>query len=126
VASVELQLPQTASSPSVARREISDYLSDRGLSDLCPAAELVVSELVSNAVRHATGPICLRLSGERALRIEVVDGDPRNENIIARRVDAQSLTGRGLRVVSVLAQRWGSIQGTDSKTVWAELAPGRR
>jgi anti-sigma regulatory factor (Ser/Thr protein kinase) len=122
VANVEVQLPHATSSPGRARREISEYLTDHGLGALDPDAQLVVSELVSNAVLHSNGPICLRLSGTRGLRIEVIDGGPGGTQIIARRVDHDSLTGRGLRVVSTLAQRWGSIQGPEGKTVWAELA----
>src|SRR6476661_4126255 len=86
MAKMDVQLPHAISSPGLARREIAEYLADRGLGDLLPAAELVVSELVSNAVLHTAGPIHLRLSGERALRIEVIDSEC-GQQLVARTVD---------------------------------------
>jgi two-component sensor histidine kinase len=84
------------------------------------ALELVVSELVSNAVRHAETPLTLRLRIGPTIRVEVADGSAAPP--VLRQPTTFELGGRGLVVVDAYADRWGHepIHG-DGKLVWAEL-----
>jgi two-component sensor histidine kinase len=99
-----------------------------GLDELVDTTELLVSELVTNALRHGDGDIRLRLLRDRTLVCEVWDGalvQPRRRR--ARETDEG---GRGLQLVSLLSESWGSRRTHRGKTVWFELAlpgaaPGR-
>ena len=89
-------------------------------------AELLVTELVANAVRHANGPVGLNIVGNPdLLRVEVTDASPEHPNRIERPPPVYAEGGRGLFLVSVIADAWGSEstgQGpTPGKTVWFEL-----
>jgi two-component sensor histidine kinase len=87
-----------------------------------PTAELLVSELVTNAVRYAQGKIGLRLVKEdqaRALFCEVLDDSAALPRL--RHPDDSDERGRGLQVVSQLAQRWGARRAAAGKVVWCEL-----
>ncbi|GFE14586.1 hypothetical protein Sgleb_26330 [Streptomyces glebosus] len=107
---------------SVARaRELArDQLMDWGLQDLVDTTELLVSELVTNALRHGHGEIRLRLLLDRSLVCEVWDADlaqPRR-----RRARDTDEGGRGLQLVGLLSEGWGSRRTPRGKTVWFELA----
>ncbi|ARQ67879.1 SpoIIE family protein phosphatase [Streptomyces marincola] len=102
-----------------ARRLVRDRLRDWGLSFAADTAELLASELVTNAVRHAgPGPIGLRLVRADALLCEVTDGSPALP--VLREARASDAAGRGLNVVGRLARAWGSHAGGPGKTVWFE------
>lgn len=102
-----------------ARSLIRSPLRRWGLGELIPLAELVVSELVTNAVRYAQGTIGLRLVLEGGLFIEVVDDSAAVPRL--RYADEDDERGRGLQVVSQLAHRWGSRRAGTGKVVWCEL-----
>lgn len=107
---------------SVARaRELArDQLTDWGLQELVDTTELLVSELVTNALRHGHGEIRLRLLLDRTLVCEVWDADlaqPRR-----RRARDTDEGGRGLQLVGLLSAGWGSRRTPRGKTVWFELA----
>lgn len=105
---------------SRARGLIRRPLRRWGLAELIPATELVVSELVTNAVRYARSKIVLRLVLEGGLVCEVLD-----ESFAAprlRHAADDDERGRGLQVVSQLSRRWGSRRTPTGKVVWAELA----
>ncbi|MEU9110336.1 SpoIIE family protein phosphatase [Streptomyces sp. NPDC048483] len=107
---------------SVARaRELArDQLTDWGLQELVDTTELLVSELVTNALRHGQGEIRLRLLLDRTLVCEVWDADlaqPRR-----RRARDTDEGGRGLQLVGLLSTGWGSRRTPRGKTVWFELA----
>ncbi|WP_443074134.1 SpoIIE family protein phosphatase [Streptomyces sp. NBC_01456] len=107
---------------SVARaRELArDQLTDWGLQGLVDTTELLVSELVTNALRHGHGEIRLRLLLDRTLVCEVWDADlaqPRR-----RRARDTDEGGRGLQLVGLLSEGWGSRRTPRGKTVWFELA----
>ncbi len=107
---------------SVARaRELArDQLTDWGLEALVDTTELLVSELVTNALRHGHGEIRLRLLLDRTLVCEVWDADlaqPRR-----RRARDTDEGGRGLQLVGLLSDGWGSRRTPRGKTVWFELA----
>ncbi|MEU1601002.1 ATP-binding protein [Streptomyces sp. NPDC005708] len=93
-------------------------MDEWGLEGLVDGVKLIVSELVTNAVRHGTGPIRLRLIQHQVLTVEVTDADfrsPRPRN--ARTVDEH---GRGLFLVAQLSSRWGTRPAQDGKVVRAE------
>ncbi|MFF3871761.1 SpoIIE family protein phosphatase [Streptomyces sp. NPDC001978] len=80
--------------------------------------EMIVSELVTNAVRYGTPPLRLQLIKDRTLTCEVHDGNP----LAPRMRHAKTIDegGRGLFIVAQLAQNWGVRYSLDGKTVWAE------
>lgn len=95
-------------------------LSAWDLDDLTFVTELVVSELVTNAIRYAKGPVGLRLIRDRALSCEVSDCSSTAPHLRhARTMDEQ---GRGLFLVAQVAQRWGTRYTPQGKTIWAEFA----
>jgi serine phosphatase RsbU (regulator of sigma subunit) len=102
------------------RRSAVEQLAAWGLDELADSVRLIVSELVTNAVVHGAEPFALRLIRDSTLVCEVSDtgaGVPR-----MRRAGAAEESGRGLFVVSELAQRWGSRFISAGKVTWAELA----
>jgi serine phosphatase RsbU (regulator of sigma subunit)/anti-sigma regulatory factor (Ser/Thr protein kinase) len=103
-----------------ARVLIGRPLRRWGLDDLIPVTELLVSELVTNAVRYAQGPIGLRLVLENGLVCEVFDDSAALPRL--RYPGVEDERGRGLQVVSQLTQRWGARRTPSGKVVWCELA----
>ncbi|MDT0486256.1 MULTISPECIES: ATP-binding protein [Streptomyces] len=110
-----------------ARTAVRDRLAAWNLDGLADIAALLVSELVTNALRHATGPIGVRLVRPEAvdgvLLVEVSDPlpDPPRERVAA----LEDESGRGLQLVAHAARRWGTRPGATGKTVWFELSvPG--
>jgi serine phosphatase RsbU (regulator of sigma subunit)/anti-sigma regulatory factor (Ser/Thr protein kinase) len=103
-----------------ARAAVREQLHDWGLPKLAGPAELMASELVTNAVRHAHArPVELRLVRADTLLCEVDDDD--HELPALRSAGPEDEAGRGLRVVSTLARAWGASRTTAGKTVWFEL-----
>ena len=89
--------------------------------DALSSVELVVSELVTNAVLHAGTAVRLQLWWERdVVRVEVADGDAQQP--AAKRYSLEAGTGRGLGLVDALAREWGVYPSEGGKTVWAEVA----
>jgi anti-sigma regulatory factor (Ser/Thr protein kinase) len=110
---------------SRARAVVREQLHEWGLNLLADQAELMVGELVTNAVRHARSRrIELRLVRGDALLCEVDDEDATLPTLLS--TGATDEFGRGLRVVSRLAREWGSSRTTAGKTVWFEMALPRR
>src|SRR5215468_8372837 len=102
-----------------ARSLIRDPLKRWGLEDLVPVTELLVSELVTNAIKYAKGEIRLRLVLESdSLVCEVHDSSPALPRVL--QVDRDAENGRGLHVVSQLAARWGARRTHAGKVVWCE------
>jgi serine phosphatase RsbU (regulator of sigma subunit)/anti-sigma regulatory factor (Ser/Thr protein kinase) len=116
---VSWTLPSELTSASRARSLIRRPLRRWGLIDLLPTTELLVSELVTNAVRYAQGKIGLRLILEGGLVCEVLDDSAALPRL--RHPDDSDERGRGLQVVSQLAQRWGARRAASGKVVWCEL-----
>ena len=114
-------LPVAESVPD-ARHFVTDVLRAWGLDALDPDAAIVVSELATNALRHADTPFRAILDRHHdGVRIGVEDAahDP-----LARRSppDSYALGGRGVDIVEALSRRWGSTELPSGKLVWAELA----
>ena len=102
-----------------ARLLVRRRLRRWGLAELIPIAELLASELVTNAVRYAHGAIALRLVREGGLVCEVLDDSAALPRL--RHAGDDDERGRGLQVVSQLAQRWGARRTPTGKVVWCEL-----
>ncbi|GHI98219.1 hypothetical protein TPA0906_00850 [Streptomyces olivaceus] len=108
-----------------ARAAVREQLHTWGLPGPAASAELMVSELVTNAVRHSHArPVELRLVRADTLLCEVDDDD--HELPALRSAGPEDETGRGLRVVSTLAREWGASRTRAGKTVWFELTLPRR
>ncbi|MFF7472319.1 SpoIIE family protein phosphatase [Streptomyces sp. NPDC008092] len=105
---------------SDARRLVDDRLAAWGLEDLMFTTELVVSELVTNAIRYGVGPVHLRLIKDRSLTCEVSDGSASAPHL--RRARLSDEGGRGLFLIAELTQRWGTRYTMTGKTIWAEQA----
>jgi anti-sigma regulatory factor (Ser/Thr protein kinase) len=107
-----------------ARTAVRNRLAVWRLDGLADIAALLVSELVTNSLRHATGPIGVRLvrpdGVDGVLLVEVSDPlpDPPRERVAG--LDDES--GRGLHLVAHAARRWGTRPGAMGKTVWFELS----
>ena len=121
---MEVEIAAGQHAPAAARAAVERWLSGRVSERLYDDVRLVVSELVTNSVRHA------HLTRDATIRVGVaiVDGvvrieveDPGDGAIAAVPPDRQHGGGFGLYLVEILAERWGSSH--DGKTcVWAELA----
>ncbi|WP_033307241.1 SpoIIE family protein phosphatase [Streptomyces iakyrus] len=112
------ELPSDPAVVADARRTATRQLARWGLDELSFTTELVVSELVTNAMRYATGSIRLRLIRERALVCEVLDGGATAPHLRHPRTTDEG--GRGLLLVSQLTQRWGTRFLPEGKIIWAE------
>ncbi|MGW3243200.1 SpoIIE family protein phosphatase [Streptomyces sp. NPDC001070] len=111
-------LPSDQAAVCSARNLAARQLTEWGLEGLEDATKLIVSELVTNAIRHGSGQIGLRLIRHQVLTCEVSDTDsciPR-----PRRARTTDENGRGLFLVTKLSRRWGSRSIPGGKVVWAE------
>ncbi|WP_240957909.1 SpoIIE family protein phosphatase [Streptomyces barkulensis] len=102
-----------------ARRLARRALERWELQELSDSVELLVSEVVTNAVRYAERPITLRLLRTDTLRCEVGDDVPQLPRL--RQARATDEGGRGLYLVNRLARRWGATRLSTGKVVWFEL-----
>jgi serine phosphatase RsbU (regulator of sigma subunit)/anti-sigma regulatory factor (Ser/Thr protein kinase) len=116
-------LPADPAVVASTRQQVATRLAGWGLDDVAFTTELVVSELITNAIRYARSPIQLRIIRDRTLICEVSDGSSTAPHL--RQARAFDEGGRGLFLVSQLTQRWGSRQTPQGKTIWTEQAlPG--
>ncbi len=121
----ENRLERTREAPRIARRFLASWLGATLAEEELETSQLLISELVSNAVVHGQGTITIRanLNDDRII-IEVIDEGEGFEREV-RRHDFDDLHGRGLAIVDSLASRWGIHEGTTH--VWFELErPGPR
>ncbi|MGW7607326.1 SpoIIE family protein phosphatase [Streptomyces sp. NPDC054766] len=103
------------------RKQVADQLELWELTLATFTAELVVSELVTNAIRYGEPPIRLRLIHDaETLICEVSDSSHTAPHL--RRAKTFDEGGRGLLLVAQLTQRWGSRHTPEGKTIWAELS----
>ncbi|MET9384869.1 ATP-binding SpoIIE family protein phosphatase [Streptomyces sp. NPDC002928] len=108
--------------PGRARRLARRALSRWGMEEMSDSVELLVSEVVTNAVRYASRPVTLRLLRTDVLRCEVGDDVPQLPRL--RQARATDEGGRGLYLVNKLARRWGATRLSTGKVVWFELNRG--
>ncbi|MGW2014217.1 ATP-binding SpoIIE family protein phosphatase [Streptomyces sp. NPDC001927] len=114
----EWELPREGRAASVARRLVTEQLADWELAELADVCELVVSELVGNALRYGNGPGRLRLLRGERLVVEVSDTGPDLPQI--QHADLSDEGGRGLQLINMLCRRWGTCRTETGKVVWAE------
>lgn len=119
---VTLRLPATLEAPARARQtltEICRHLPQWVVAD----ATLLTSELVSNSVKHAGGPVVVAIEcDDDGVSVEVADPSP--DLPIMRDRDADALGGRGMHLVAAIAREWGCRPAHDGvgKSVWFALA----
>jgi anti-sigma regulatory factor (Ser/Thr protein kinase) len=118
---IETVLPATPASPGVARRFVHAALGRRDYaSDTVDAAQLLVSELVTNAILHAGSDVRVAvIAQDDRVRVEVADHGATMPKLLANRLDRQD--GRGLAIVDRVARRWGADTQPEGKVVWFEL-----
>ncbi|MEU9621299.1 SpoIIE family protein phosphatase [Streptomyces sp. NPDC048155] len=104
------------------RKNVAEWLTDRGLDEEAFTTELILSELVTNAVRYGTGPIEVRLLYDRNLICEV--SDTSNTSPHLRYAATMDEGGRGLFLVAQFAERWGTRYTETGKVIWSEQTVG--
>lgn len=121
-ASAELSFAGERSSAGAARRFTSETLVAWSIEPLTDALELLVSELVTNVIVHTGGGGTLRIvDGDRQVRVEVIDTSPALP--VVKGYGAEATTGRGLQILDLLAQEWGtSVLADGGKCVWATVS----
>jgi anti-sigma regulatory factor (Ser/Thr protein kinase) len=114
-------IPADPALVAAIRKQAVKQVEHWGLEEATFTAELVVSELVTNAIRYGARPIRLRLiHGASTLIVEVSDTSHTAPHL--RRARTFDEGGRGLLLVAQLTQRWGTRHTAEGKTIWAELA----
>ncbi|MFI9755318.1 SpoIIE family protein phosphatase [Streptomyces collinus] len=113
-------VPPDPAAVAEMRKAACRQLSDWGLDEAAFVTELVVSELVTNAIRYGRPPVELRLIYDRTLICEVSDGSTTAPHL--RRARTFDEGGRGLLLVAQLTQGWGTRQIPNGKIIWAEQA----
>ncbi|MBZ5738819.1 ATP-binding SpoIIE family protein phosphatase [Nocardioides mangrovi] len=113
---------RTPGQVALARSLVTDLLESWELPDLVPLATLVVSELVTNGLRHGGGyaDLLMRRTAH-GVRLEVTDSDPVAPLLVDADPDAEG--HRGVMLVDAVAADWGVDSDPSGKTVWAELVP---
>ncbi|MFF3876121.1 SpoIIE family protein phosphatase [Streptomyces sp. NPDC001978] len=114
------EIPADPAAVSKAREWITRQLTMWGLDDLLFTTELIVSELVTNAIRYGRPPMDLRLIRHNVLVCEVTDSSSTQPRL--RRARTTDEGGRGLFLVAQLGGRWGCRHGQNGKTIWSEQA----
>jgi hypothetical protein len=118
------EYPALPASVPAARSDVTARLTAWGLADHVFATELVVSELLTNAVTHARGPVRLRLIRDEGLICEVSDGSDTAPHM--RHAQLLDEGGRGLYLIGQVADRWGTRYSATGKTIWVEQRLPRR
>jgi anti-sigma regulatory factor (Ser/Thr protein kinase) len=119
-----LEIPAEPAAAATVRAWLRRLLSE-WLPDAIETAQLLTSELVTNAILHTADPIEITAKRSGAiLVVEVIDRNPTNP--VVKQYGAQAVTGRGLRLVDALADRWGVRGDDDRKAVWFEITDGPR
>ncbi|MFD6189606.1 MULTISPECIES: SpoIIE family protein phosphatase [unclassified Streptomyces] len=101
-----------------ARELVNDQLVEWDLEDMAFSTELIVSELITNAIRYAHGPVGVRLVNDHRLVCEV--SDPSQSQPHLRRARLSDEGGRGLFLIAQFCHRWGSRYTPNGKTIWTE------
>jgi anti-sigma regulatory factor (Ser/Thr protein kinase) len=116
----KITLPTAASSVAEARHRVRDFLAGAAPAQVLDDANLMTSELASNAVLHDGGwySVGATVSRER-VRVEVDDNTARLP--ILRRVTPDAVNGRGMSILDALATRWGADPTPTGKRVWFEI-----
>jgi anti-sigma regulatory factor (Ser/Thr protein kinase) len=125
-AAAEAVMPNRTDSTPAARAFLSRLLEGWGLpDDVIGDASLMTTELISNAVRHGTGAVTLRVEVDHGTVQVRVHDEAAQLPVIDESVDPTSLGGRGLFIVQCVADEWGSDPEDPGKTVWFRLQAAR-
>jgi anti-sigma regulatory factor (Ser/Thr protein kinase) len=104
----------------MARRFVVSTLEKWSVASVCERAELLVSELVTNVIRHATSsPRIVITDDRRCVRIEVFDEGP--GGAVQHQPGTMSIGGHGLLLVEAMADRWGAAHDGREHVVWCEI-----
>jgi anti-sigma regulatory factor (Ser/Thr protein kinase) len=114
----EWPVPADPAAVGEMRASVSRLLSQWGLEELTFTTELVLSELVTNAIRYGQAPIRVRMLRDRSLICEVFDSSNTSPHL--RYAATTDEGGRGLFLVARLAERWGTRYTATGKVIWAE------
>ncbi|GAA1502633.1 SpoIIE family protein phosphatase/ATP-binding protein [Streptomyces albidochromogenes] len=114
----EWDVPHDPSAVAEVRASVTGKLAEWGLVEEAFTTELILSELVTNAIRYAAGPIRVRLIRDRSLICEVADGSSTSPHL--RQAANTDEGGRGLFLVAQFADRWGTRYTGDGKVIWTE------
>ncbi|MGW4892360.1 SpoIIE family protein phosphatase [Kitasatospora sp. NPDC004240] len=114
----EWEVPQDPAAVGPVRRAVAERLERWGLEETAFATELILSELVTNAIRYGGGPIRVRLLRDRALICEVSDGSSTSPHLKYAATTDEG--GRGLFLVAQFAERWGTRYTASGKVIWTE------
>lgn len=116
----QIELEDSVRSPAKARRAAADVVAQLHLEPIGDDLALVVSELVTNAVRHAEPPVRLEIQADDdRVTVAVADGSPGRP--VARPAAEDAEGGRGLPMIDLLAAETGVRPSPPGKTVWAAL-----
>lgn len=114
----EWELPSDPAAVARIRNEAAEQLSAWGLEEAGFTTELILSELMTNAIRYGSAPSRVRLLHARTLICEVADGSSTSPHL--RRAATTDEGGRGLFLVAQYALRWGTRYTPNGKIIWAE------
>ncbi|MFI6493088.1 SpoIIE family protein phosphatase [Streptomyces sp. NPDC050564] len=114
----EWEVPSDPAAVGEARAAITRQLTEWELDEMVFTTELILSELVTNAIRYGSGPIRVRVLRDRSLICEVSDGSSTSPHL--RYAASTDEGGRGLFLVAQLAERWGTRYNPSGKVIWAE------
>jgi serine phosphatase RsbU (regulator of sigma subunit)/PAS domain-containing protein/anti-sigma regulatory factor (Ser/Thr protein kinase) len=114
----EWSVPAEASEVGVVRSEVTARLESWGLDELAFSTELILSELLTNSIRYASGPITVRLVLDSTLICEVADGSSTSPHLTYAAATDEG--GRGLFLVAQFADRWGTRYTGTGKVIWTE------
>ncbi|MGW1259430.1 SpoIIE family protein phosphatase [Streptomyces sp. NPDC002513] len=114
----EYDVPMDPAAVGEVRASVARRLAEWGLDELNFTTELILSELVTNAIRYGSAPVHVRVVRERSLICEVFDGSNTSPHL--RYAAMTDEGGRGLFLVAQLAGRWGTRYTRSGKVIWAE------
>lgn len=114
----EWHVPSDPVAVGEVRASVTRQLAEWGLDEMTFTTELILSELVTNAIRYGSGPIRVRVLFDRSLICEVSDGSSTSPHL--RYAGITDEGGRGLFLVAQLAERWGTRYTPSGKVIWAE------
>lgn len=117
----QLVLAADLASVREARRVARETMHDWGLESVSDDVQLGVSELVTNAVRHARTDVVMTLVLDGKVIVEVKDSDPELRHPAVPTKDPLATSGRGLQIVSAVSADWGVRSVPDGKVVWFAL-----
>ncbi len=114
----EWEVPSDPAAVGQVRASVTRQLTEWGLEDMEFTTELILSELVTNAIRYGSGPILVRVLRDRSLICEVFDASSTSPHL--RYAATTDEGGRGLFLVAQIAERWGTRYTPAGKVIWAE------